>query len=184
MIHGKQPDFTRPVLFLDFDDVVNIFDDRRDDPDCGLHFEEVVVPRNTASPHGFPIQEDRHMTFVFDDEIVERLRVLNAVWLTSWKELTQKYQNPVLGVDFGYVDWYYRGFSDGGMYGKADAIGEAIKEYGIKAFAVADNCFYGVEELIACHAGGAEHIVVAPPSYPGHGLSPDDLDRLEEFLNR
>lgn len=181
-IYGKQPDFTRPVLFLDFDDVINIFDERRDDLECGLRFEQIIVPRGTENPHGNPISEDRRLTFVFDEEIVARLRPLNAVWLTSWKGLTQKYQNPVLDTDFGYVEWSYRGLSDSGMYGKAAAIGEVVEKYGIKAFAVADNCFEGVENLIDHHAGGAKHIVVAPPSYIGCGLTSDDLDRLEEFL--
>jgi hypothetical protein len=47
-------------------------------------------------------------------------------WLTSWKRYAGYFEETVFGkrISAGYLDWYYRGFSDPGIYGKELAVSE------------------------------------------------------------
>ena len=177
-IIGKQPDFTRPVLFLDFDDVINIFNDYVHVNPTGLHRETVVIPKGTHRPGGGPIPEDKKMPLLWDDEVVNILRGLNAVWISSWKHLTQNLLNPVLGFDFGYADWHYRGFSNPSHDGKRLAVEEIVEHNRIPAFVVADDSFFsGEADMIV----GVDGMIVSP-RYDGNGLIKEDALEIKAFM--
>ena len=128
LIIGKQPDFTRTVLFLDFDGVVNCFDNRiyKD----AIH-KKVII------------KDDNGLQIAYRPHVVDSLRNLNAVWCTSWKSMTQTVLNPLFNYDFGYVNWLYRGFSDNGFYGKQLAIEKLIQMHPeCPSLVIADDDFW------------------------------------------
>ena len=178
LIVGNIPDFTRPVLFLDFDDVLNIF--------CGEDIPEgcfktsVTISAGTQRGMAGAINQDKVMTLVLNESVLNSVRMMNAVWLTSWKRLTQDILNPMLNFDFGYVDWNYRGLSDSGEYGKLSAIESIIRCGKPPAFAVVDDSFYLMKDMFERTFPFVDSLVIAP--YGNIGISADELAELEQFM--
>jgi hypothetical protein len=177
-IIGKKPDFTRPVLFLDFDDVINIFSDTiRKDP-TGFCQKTVIFKKGTNKPDGGLLSSDREMHLVWNGAVVDVLRGLNAIWISSWKHLSQSVLNPLLEFDFGYADWKYRGFSNPSHDGKRLAIEQIVNDNNIPAFAIADDSFFQNEDKMIVGVDG----LIKVPEYGGAGLSQDDARAIRQFL--
>lgn len=167
LIKGKMPDAVRPLVFLDFDGVVNLF--RRDGRDD-------VVRKTIFVPGGSDafLNADREVEIAYRQEVADTLRPLNCLWITNWKARTQDVLNPVLGFDFGYVDWLYRGLSDSGCYGKKLGIERASAMLGLSEYAVADDVFYGWEDAFPPGV-----LLIAPD--PEEGLSDAELAKILGF---
>lgn len=176
LIIGKMPDFTRPVLFLDFDGVINM----------GGHYTPPagetrhIVHKWRGIPHKGEWENficDRiHVSFY--EEIVDALRDMNCVWISSWKNLTQTKLNPMLGFDFGYVDWKYRGLSDWGMYGKAEGVSQVVNAAGGCEWIVIDDDMAAMKEVIELETG-ISGIVIAPDSE--YGLTLDECTKIQDL---
>lgn len=170
IIIGKQPDFSKPVLFLDFDGVLNAIPFKSDSLSNNYTLEKVHVADRNLS---------RTVKLYIDYDIVDMIRKMNCVWCTSWKEMTQTKLNPLLNVDFGYVDWRYRGPSDYGYYGKVNGIEKVCKETNCD-YAVLDDDFYAtkgdaIEDII-----GRKGLVIAPQ--PETGVTRDEMAIIRRFM--
>lgn len=177
LVIGKMPDPTRPVLFLDFDGVINL----------GGHCTppEGETRRMIHKWRAIP-REGEWESFVCDkiffsyyQEVADALRDLNCVWITSWKDLTQSKLNPMLGYDFGYVDLRYRGPSDFGSHGKMLYIGEVVKELGIKEYVVCDDDLSDAGRWLSQDTG-VKGTVIAPD--PEIGLTAKDCARIRRIM--
>lgn len=121
----------KPILFLDFDGVINALPYKRNwiGPDgVGLYDPELNNPKNweyiTLTPNEethFPLDtvkkathRGREYTITYSAELVDALRELivedkvHFIWLTTWREATQTELNPML--DFpadkaGWIEW-------------------------------------------------------------------------------
>ena len=131
----------RPVLFLDFDGVMNRL--ARDevinemDIDKSTLFDADIAENVAAvSTYG---TESTYLVQV-SSELCGKIKslieegVCSLCWLTSWKSQAVYQLGKHLGFDDlegdktpTYVDWMYRGLSDSGMYGKVEGIVEAFE---------------------------------------------------------
>lgn len=138
IIVGDIPQRNQPVLFLDFDDVVNVvpLHDFDSFDNCGSSID------TQNDTYDFDIEKrldigtesgrDVHINIRVSSEMIDDIKSIldngaALLWLTSWKSHTVTL-NDVLGFagnnkrTIGYVDWKYRGFSDSGMFGKVEYI--------------------------------------------------------------
>lgn len=176
-IIGRQPDPARPVLFLDFDDVVNVFGRYREY--AGVRHATVDIGGRRELSSGGSGEE---VEIAWNEPIVSVLRDANAVWCTSWKSLTQEVLNPALDLDFGFLDWKYRGPSDYGEHGKAAAIAEAVRQGGFPAFAVADDSMGEFGLYFDAVLPEVPHLVIAPKR--DMGLTLPQVEQLSGFLSQ
>lgn len=173
IIVGKQPDFSRPVVFLDFDGVINLGGHYKPPEGEARH----IVHRWRGIPRVGEWQDfvcnTIHMSYY--QEVADALRSLNCVWISSWKNLTQSKLNPMLGFDFGYVDWKYRGLSDWGQHGKALGISKAVKATGGCDWIVVDDDMWGMQEALEYETGCKGTVIVPDPLI---GLTEGECARL------
>lgn len=131
LIVGDVPKSGQPVLFLDFDDVLNV-----------ARFDSDVLNSNwmsDKSSYNFDAEKnitvntksgDVSVNIRISSEMISDIKKLlddgiALLWLTSWKSHT-RLLNEILGLSdnasrsIGYVDWRYRGFSDDGRFGKVE----------------------------------------------------------------
>ena len=170
---GKQPRWDEPVLFVDFDDVVNVFGRYREYPGV-MH---AVVDTSNA---GRSLAGSSETEIAWNQPIVSALSKMNAVWITSWKHLTQSVLNPVLDLDFGYLDWLYRGPSDYGAFGKSAGIIEAVMGNGCPAFAVVDDSMGRFASVFSNALPDVPHKIIAPKR--DMGLTLPQIAELLQFL--
>lgn len=177
LIIGKRPDFSRRVLFLDFDGPVNL----------GGHYEppegetrHVVhkwrgIPR-TGEWKDF-ICNTIHISYY--REVADMLRDMNCLWITSWKDLTQSKLNGMMDFDFGYVDWNYRGTSDWGEHGKSLAIGQIVRATGCDWLVVDDQIGEDLRKWIEQESGKPGEVIPADFEL---GLSLEEMAKIRELM--
>lgn len=177
LVIGKKPDFSRRVLFLDFDGVINLGGHPHlpENETRKLIKKWRSIPR-TGEWEDF-ICSTIHMAY--HPEVVDMLRDLNCVWISSWKDLTQTKLNPMLDFDFGYVNWKYRGFSDWGFHGKVAAVGKIVHETGCE-WAVVDDDVGRVPEVLFEECGGTG-LVIAPDT--DLGLSVEECEAIKRAMS-
>lgn len=174
LIVGKQPDWSRRVLFLDFDGPINLGGHYEPPEDEERH----IVHTWRGIPHTGEWKDFvcRTLHLSYYQEVADLFRDLNCVWISTWKDLTQSKLNPLLDYDFGYVDWKYRGPSDWGMHGKSSAIATLVKATGCDWLIVDDELeqFHDIIE----HESGKAGELIAPNSWTG-----TSLDEMEEIVH-
>lgn len=135
IIVGDTPKRGQPVLFLDFDDVVNVAPSRCGDSsdnfcssiDMSVDSYDFDIERRldidtNSGKVNIGIRVSSNMIGDIESLLDDGVALL---WLTSWKSHTVLL-NDVLGINddsnrtVGYVDWRYRGFSDSGEFGKVE----------------------------------------------------------------
>lgn len=176
LIVGTRPDFSRRVLFLDFDGPINL----------GGHYE----PPEGEARHvvhrwrGIP-KTGEWEDFIVDtinvsyyEEVADLFRDLNCLWITSWKDLTQTKLNPMLGYDFGYVDWKYRGPSDWGWHGKSAAVAKIVKATGCD-WLVVDDDLKAFQDSIE-HESGVAGEVISPDSLLGTSI--EEMEEIRRLM--
>lgn len=171
IVVGKMPDFSKPVAFIDFDGVLNVF------PDSNRENNTEMLTATHVSLDGLGFGDDGILVR-YDERVVKAIRNLNALWCTSWKAHTQNCLNPAFGIDWGYVDWHYRGLSDPGVYGKIDSLTEVVRETGCD-FACIDDDFFGcggMKDVITSNAGKEPLAVIVPDTRIG--LQLEDIEKL------
>lgn len=132
-IVGDIPRKGQPVLFLDFDDVLNVSApnpdfprppiDEGDEPYAFDMERRLDVCAENGRKASVPIR-------VSSDMLGDIRSLLNddvaLLWLTSWREQTVMLDSIFGfgrdGMTVGYVDWRRRGFSDYGMFGKVSGL--------------------------------------------------------------
>lgn len=132
-IVGDIPRKGQPVLFLDFDDVLNVSApnpdfpcppiDEGDEPYAFDMERRLDVCTESGRKASVPIR-------VSSDMLGDIRSLLNddvaLLWLTSWREQTVMLDSIFGfgrdGMTVGYVDWRRRGFSDYGMFGKVSGL--------------------------------------------------------------
>lgn len=132
-IVGDIPRKGQPVLFLDFDDVLNVSApnpdfhrppiDEGDEPYAFDMERRLDVCTENGRKASVPIR-------VSSDMLGDIRSLLNddvaLLWLTSWREQTVMLDSIFGfgrdGMTVGYVDWRRRGFSDYGMFGKVSGL--------------------------------------------------------------
>lgn len=176
LIIGNKPDFSMPVVFLDFDGVINIYADDFDSLDGNRTIvrKQCMVPRASSFGQSEPLEID----VFYDQEVIDAIRDMNCVWLTSWKEFTQDRLNPMLDLDFGYVDWKYRGFSDAGKYGKELYVRNVVEATDCD-WVVVDDEFFGMDEVLSMETK-KEGLVIMPDS--SVGLMLDQVDEIRRWV--
>lgn len=131
----------RPLLFIDFDGVINQFPDpkvmrrqgttdwmRPDDPR-----RDTYAPDNWFRPDRRErlLVHDlgRRFTIRWNAELVDRLDALDADkwWLSTWQPETAQL-NRALGVDWPTIRWYDPVTRDGILTGKRRTILDALKQ--------------------------------------------------------
>lgn len=179
IVKGNLPKLDEPIIFLDFDDVINVFGDYRNNSD--VICENVVISTGTPRPGlaSEVLQEDKIMEIAWRPAVVDVLRNMNCLWCTSWLHLTQSIVNPVLGVDFGYVEWAYRGFSDDGRYGKTNSIIEIIRTANTP-FVVIDDSFWNWEDMFQYQLHNIPCKIIAP--FIDEGLTLEQLNEAIAFV--
>lgn len=178
LLVGKRPDFSRRVLFLDFDGPINL----------GGHYEapegecRTLVHKWRGIPRTGEWEDfiAHTINLSYYEEVARLFGGLNCVWITSWKDLTQSKLNPMLGYDFGYVDWKYRGPSDWGGHGKANAIGKIVKETGCD-WLVVDDELGQFKDLIE-HESGIAGEMICPDGFLGTSF--DEMDEIMRLMTK
>lgn len=132
-IVGDIPRKGQPVLFLDFDDVLNVSAPNPDFPcptiDEGDELYAFDIERRldvcmgSGRKASVPIRVSSEMLGDIRSLLDDGAALL---WLTSWREQTVLLDS-IFGFDgdgmtVGYVDWRRRGFSDYGMFGKVSGL--------------------------------------------------------------
>lgn len=132
-IVGDIPRKGQPVLFLDFDDVLNVSASNPDFP---------CPPIDEGDePYSFDMERRLDVCTGSDRKASVPIRVSSdmlgdirsllddgaaLLWLTSWREQTVLLDSIFGfggdGMTIGYVDWRRRGFSDYGMFGKVSGL--------------------------------------------------------------
>lgn len=132
-IVGDIPRKGQPVLFLDFDDVLNVSAPNPDFPRPSIDEGD--------EPYAFDMEKrldvctesgrKASVTIRVSSEMLGDIRSLlddgaALLWLTSWREQTVLLDSIFGfggdGMTVGYVDWRRRGFSDYGMFGKVSGL--------------------------------------------------------------
>jgi len=179
----------RPVLFLDFDDVVNLFGSR-------------TAHRKNRSALGYLRKVDMYVggRFYSVNWSSELVRKLNAakdkygfewLWLTTWVDNAPRYVDFHLGTrSDGFVDWDV----DGGIALSAStAVVENVRS-NRKYAALLDNLranprpFVWVDDSATAKYNPDDfvgdldvpHLVVTPDAR--YGIDANDLSRVLEFL--
>lgn len=179
---------TRPVLYMDFDGVVNFVGSRtRHTKVAGLGY----LRRNGVWANKTPDETwkathsygERYFNLNWSAELVRKLDELNAdwLWLTSWKEDAPEFLDPMLGVkSAGALDW---------DYSKATNFNHALKFVALLADQDANpRPFVWVDDeaTVAFDADAfltpVPHLVVCPDDEVG--LTADDLAAITEFVTK
>lgn len=172
-LYGTPPDFFRPVLFLDNDGVINVDGIDRDKRPELKHAD---IPIKDCSE--FASYEHSTVTVYWDPVIVDAVRNMNVIWMTSWRRMAASKLNPVYGFDFPYVDWKYRGLSDYGQYGKAAAVGNIVRLTGCDWVVVDDDFTNYLDVLeLECEKNG----VVIVPNFE-LGITRTELAMLKRIM--
>lgn len=176
LIVGKRPDFSRRVLFLDFDGPINL----------GGHYEppEGETRHIEHAWRGIPKTGDWADSLIstihlsYYAEVADLFRDMNCLWISTWKDLTQSKLNPLLGYDFGYVDWRYRGTSDWGGHGKSSGVAKIVKATGCE-WLVVDDELDGFQEVIEHESGKAGEIVIPDMDL---GISEEEMSLIRSLM--
>lgn len=171
LVIGNLPDFRKPVAFIDFDGVLNVFPDSRT-----VNSDRLVNKRIRGIRRDMPCEQNS-IHVKYDPEIIAALKGINAVWCTSWNQLTQNKLNPLLGLDWGYVAWKYRGPSDSGVYGKTLYIARISNLTGCKWVSV-DDALIGFKDILASETG-RDGLLINPAD--NEGLTLEDIERIIEY---
>lgn len=132
-IVGDIPESGQPVLFLDFDDVLNVSApnpdfpcpplDEGDEPYAFDMERRLDVCTGSGRKASVPIRVSSEMIGDIRSLLDDGAALL---WLTSWREQTVLLDSIFGfggdGMAVGYVDWRRRGFSDYGMFGKVSGL--------------------------------------------------------------
>lgn len=132
-IVGDIPESGQPVLFLDFDDVLNVSVpnpdfpcppiDEGDEPYAFDMERRLDVCTGSGRKASVPIRVSSEMIGDIRSLLDDGAALL---WLTSWREQTVLLDSIFGfggdGMTVGYVDWRRRGFSDYGMFGKVSGL--------------------------------------------------------------
>lgn len=132
-IVGDIPESGQPVLFLDFDDVLNVSAPNPDFPCPPIDEGDKPYVFDMERRLDVCTGSDRK-AFVpirVSSEMIGDIRSLlddgaALLWLTSWREQTVLLDSIFGfggdGMTVGYVDWRRRGLSDYGMFGKVSGL--------------------------------------------------------------
>lgn len=176
LIVGKRPDFSRRVLFLDFDGPINLGGHYKPPEGESRHIEHAWRGIPKTGEWANSIVNTIHMSYY--REVVDLFRDLNCIWISTWKDLTQTKLNPLLGYDFGYVDWKYRGLSDWGGHGKSNGISKIVKATQCE-WLVVDDELIRFKDIIE-HESGKAGEMICPDMLLG--TSTDEMLRISSLM--
>ena len=174
LIVGKMPDFSRPVIFLDFDGVIS-----------PIHVEDFPDDkRNIISNYDNNVAKELHKGFeiFWFSELADFLRDKNCVWISSWKNETQTYLNPLLGFDFGYIvspSVYDKRFENCDISGKLQGMYQIIEASGCDWVLLDDEAEFDGDVLV--DLGIKSGLVVCP--YPFGCLTVENCEEIENYIN-
>lgn len=183
----------RPLLFIDFDGVINQFPDdkvmrrqgrtgwmRPDDPRRAAY-----APDNWFRPDRRErlLVRDLGRRFVirWNAELVARLDALDADkwWLSTWQPETAQL-NRALGVDWPTVQWYDPVTRDGILTGKRRTILDALKQDRPIVWLDDEETTYNAGLAIQTTPHEAPVLGVGPDSAIGIGRP--QMDLVEDFI--
>ena len=174
---GKMPDFSRPVIFLDFDGVVSPVDYERAYKNREnrkfVSDKDLLKGRNLIVPWS-------PLPFYMD--VIEFLREQNCLWITSWQDATQDVLNPLLGFDFGYIktkNIHGRRFVNKNIAYKLEAVAQTVERFGCDWILVDDDARYKKDPLES--VGLRSGFYIAPDSYKG--LSEDECKKIKDYID-
>lgn len=184
----------RPLLFIDFDGVINQFPDPKVMRRQGrTDWMEPDDPRrDTYSPDNWfgPDRRERllvrdlgrRFTIRWNAELVARLDALDADkwWLTTWQPETAQL-NRALGVDWPTIRWYDPVTRDGILTGKRRTILDALKQDRPIVWLDDEETTYNAGLAIQATPHEAPVLGVGPDSAIGVGRP--QMDLVEDFIH-
>lgn len=177
---------TRPVLYMDFDGVVNFVGSRtRHRKEAGLGYLRRngvwanKTPEDTwKATHGYG---QRYFNLNWSAELVRKLDALDAdwLWLTSWKADGPEFLDPLLGIESaGWMDWDYSAATGFNHEMKFPAL-VADQAANPRPFVWVDD-----EATVAFDASAlpveVPHLVLTPDD--AVGVTATDLEAMSEFV--
>lgn len=191
---GEETGMTRPLVFIDFDGVINQFPDdkvmrrqgttdwmRPDDPRRAAY-----APDNWFRPDRRErlLVHDlgRRFTIRWNAELVARLDALDADkwWLSTWQPETAQL-NRALGVDWPTVQWYDPTTREGIWTGKRRTILDALAQNRPIVWLDDEETTYNAGLAIQATPHEAPVLGVGPDSAIGVGRP--QMDLVEDFIH-
>lgn len=184
---------TRPLVFIDFDGVINQFpDDKVMRRQGRTDWMEPDDPRrDTYSPDNWfrPDRRERllvrdlgrRFTIRWNAELVARLDALDADkwWLSTWQPETAQL-NRALGVDWPTVQWYDPTTREGIWTGKRRTILDALAQNRPIVWLDDEETTYNAGLAIQATPHEAPVLGVGPDSAIGVGRP--QMDLVEDFI--
>ena len=191
---GEETGMTRPLVFIDFDGVINQFpDDKVIRRQGRTDWMEPDDPRrDTYSPDNWfgPDRRERllvrdlgrRFTIRWNAELVARLDALDADkwWLSTWQPETAQL-NRALGVDWPTIRWYDPVTRDGILTGKRRTILDALKQDRPIVWLDDEETTYNAGLAIQATPHEAPVLGVGPDSAIGIGRP--QMDLVEDFIH-
>lgn len=185
---------TRPLVFIDFDGVINQFpDDKVMRRQGRTDWMESDDPRRVAyAPDNWfgPDRRERllvrdlgrRFTIRWNAELVARLDALDADkwWLTTWQPETTQL-NRALGVDWPTIRWYDPVTRDGILTGKRRTILDALKQDRPIVWLDDEETTYNAGLAIQTTPHEAPVLGVGPDSAIGIGRP--QMDLIVDFIH-